>query len=113
MEVKYGNMFDSTLHMQQHPVGARGNATTFLLPWESSLLELQRREDDASDRGAAPIVPRTGRELQYAVQVLLNTNGEDKRDGLKHFIYQVQMNRAKVGKCILGMKRRGRSIYAH
>ena len=34
MEVKYGNMFDTTLHMQRHRVGARGNATTFLLPWD-------------------------------------------------------------------------------
>ena len=33
MEVKYGHMPDSTVHMQRHRVGARGNATTFLLPW--------------------------------------------------------------------------------
>ena len=37
MEVKFGHMLDSQLHMQRHRVGARGNATTFLLPWEAIL----------------------------------------------------------------------------
>ena len=74
MEVKYGNMFDSTLHMQRHRVGARGNATTFLLPWENVLLELQRLEDTNVERGVVPNLPRTGQQLQKAVQVLLKTN---------------------------------------
>ena len=114
MEVKYGNMFDSTLHMQRHRVGARGNATTFLLPWENVLLELQRLEDTNVARGVVPNLPRTGHELQYAVQVLLKTNDEDKREDLKHIIFQAQVNREKVVKCILGMKRRGhRAFYAH
>ena len=112
MEVKYGNMFDSTLHMQRHPVGAR-QCRNFLTAVGKQSTRASASKDDAPDRGAARNVPRTGRELQYAVQVLLKTNSEDKRDGLKHFIYQVQVNRARVGKCILGMKRRGRSIYAH
>ena len=47
MEVKYGNIFDSTLHMQRHRVGARGNVTTFLLPFESLLGELQRLDEKA------------------------------------------------------------------
>ena len=113
MEVKYGNMFDSTLHMQRHRVGARGNATTFLLPWENVLVELQRLEDTHVERGVVPNLPRTGHELLYAVQVLLKTNDEDKREDLKNFIFQAQVNRDKVVRCILGMKRRGHRAFMH
>ena len=63
MEVRYGNMFDSTLHMQRHRVGARGNATTFLLPWESLLLELQRLEESHLHGGSPPDLPWTGKDL--------------------------------------------------
>ena len=70
MEVKYGNLFQSTLHMQRHRVGARGNATTFLLPWESLLEELQRIEENTHQEGNGPDLPRTGKELQYVVQAV-------------------------------------------
>ena len=76
MEVKHGHMLDSTMHIQRHRVGARGNATTFLLPWEGILSELQRLEDEARSHGTGPDLPRTGQELQYVVQVLLKTNDE-------------------------------------
>ena len=70
MEVKYGHMLDSTVHMHRHRVGARGNATTFLLPWETVLSEMQRLDAQASAQGQAPGLPRTGKDLQYIVQVL-------------------------------------------
>ena len=111
MEVKYGNLFDSTLHMQRHRVGARGNATTFLLPWESLLSELQRLEDEANLNNRGPDLPRTGKDLAYVVQVLLKTNDEDKRDSLKNFVFQAQVNRQKVVNFILGMKRRGHRAF--
>ena len=91
MEVKYGNMFDSTLHMQRHRVGARGNATTFLLPWESLLVELQRLESAGAQEGTTLDLPRSGKDLAYVVQVLLKTNDEDERDNLKNFIFQAQV----------------------
>ncbi len=37
MEIKYGHMLDSEVHMHRHRVGARGNATSFMLPWEALL----------------------------------------------------------------------------
>jgi hypothetical protein len=113
MEVKYGNMFDSTLHMQRHRVGARGNATTFLLPWESLLAELGRLEEEGTSQGKGPDLPRTGKDLAYVVQVLLKTNDEDKRDNLKDFVFQAQVNRQKVINLILGMKRRGHRAFMH
>ena len=67
MEVKYGNKFDEAVHMSRHRMGARGNATTFLLPWDSVLLELQRLDDDATAQGAGPDVPRSGSDLAHVV----------------------------------------------
>ena len=64
MEVKYGNLFDTRVHMHRHRVGARGNATSFPLPWQSLLEELQRL-DRARDRQEAPDLPRVGKDLAY------------------------------------------------
>ena len=113
MEVTCGNLLPSKLHMQRHRVGARGNATTFLLPWEGILAELENLDSKASLSGQGPELPRTGKELQYIVQVLLKTCDEDKRDNLKHFIHQAQVNQEKVINCILAMKRRGHRAYVH
>ena len=69
LEVKYGNLFNTKALMQRHRVGARGNATTFPLPWESLLQELQRLDDpDSAQRKIS--LPRSGDELRYVVQVL-------------------------------------------
>ena len=111
MEVKYGNMFDSTLHMQRHRVGARGNATTFLLPWDSLLVELQRIESTAAKNGTPLDLPRSRKDLAYVVQVLLKTNDEEQRENLKNFGFQVQVNRNKIANLILSMKRRGHKAY--
>ena len=88
MEVKYGHLLDSKVHMHRHRVGARGNATTFPLPLDSVLAEMQKLEDQAAKQGQAPDLPRTGSDLRYVVQVLLKTNDEDKRDNLKQFVLQ-------------------------
>ena len=39
MEVKFGNMLDSEVHMHRHRVGARGNVTSFPMPWQALLDE--------------------------------------------------------------------------
>ena len=67
MEVKYGNMFDTQLHMSRHRVGARGNATTFLLPWESILLDLQKLDDEQVELD----LPRTGEQLAHVGALLV------------------------------------------
>jgi hypothetical protein len=111
MEVKHGNMFDSQLHMQRHRVGARGNATTFLLPWENMLAEMQGLEGNAEHLPVVPDLPRSGSQLAYVVQVLLKTNDEEKQEFLKSFILQANANRDKVVRCILGMRARGHRAY--
>ena len=50
MEVKYGNLFDTNVHKQDTRVAARGNATSFLMPWQSILAELSRQEKKGSRR---------------------------------------------------------------
>ena len=104
MELKYGNLFEETAHMHRHRVGARGNATTFLLPWESILSELHRIDREQTEQGHGPNLPRTPAELTYVVQILLKTGNEDEREELKHFMHQANVNRNKVIACILGMK---------
>ena len=113
MEVKYGNMFDSLLNMQRHRVGARGNATTFLLPFESLLGELERLDQESASNAERCDLPRSGHQLRYVVQVLLKTNDEEKRDNLKHFIHQARVRQHKVIEVILAMKRVGHRAYAN
>ena len=74
----YGNLFDTTMHMQRHRVGARGNATSFPMPWQAILGELMRL-DESAERGEAPDLPRTGEGLKHVVQLLLHTSDEDHR----------------------------------
>ena len=80
------------MHMQRHRVGARGNATSFPMPWQSSAAELIRLYESAK-HGEAQDLPRTGEDLKHVVQVLLNASDEDKRDNLKHFIHQAKVRR--------------------
>ena len=44
MEVKYGHLLDTSVHMQDTRVAARGNAISFLIPWQSILAELRKIE---------------------------------------------------------------------
>ena len=108
MEVKYGNMFESGLHMNRHRVGTRGNATTFLLPWDSVLTELQKLEDQEEVLD----LPRTGDQLAHVVHVLLKAHDEDKRADLAQFIHQAHVDRDKVVRVILAAKGRGHRSYA-
>ena len=112
MEAKYGNMFGTTAHMQRHRVGARGNATYFPMSWQAILTELMKLDAEVA-RNVAPSLPRTGEDLKYVVQVLLKTNDEDKRDNLKHFIYQARVRRDVVVKLILSLKACGHRSYLH
>ena len=114
MEVKHGRLFDMQVHMQRHRLGARGNATTFPLPWQLMMKYLQ--ELDATDAGGSvPDLPRSGKELSEYVHVLLKSNdshhedetGSAKKKSLEHFIYQARVRRKVVVQLILGSKARG------
>ena len=53
--------------MNRHRMGARGNATSFPLPWQDLLRQLQDGETD---------LPHTGEALSSFVSVLLKTSDE-------------------------------------
>ena len=98
--------------MQRHRVGARGNATTFPLPWELLLQELQKLDTlHNAQQGAS--LPRTGAELQYVVQVLLKTSDANKTENLRNFIHQATVRKDRVVKLILELKRLGHRAYMH
>ena len=59
LEVKYGNLFNNQMHMHRHRVGARGTATTFPMPWQQLLGELQRLDTEQAE-GNAPDLPKVG-----------------------------------------------------
>ena len=52
LEKKYRKeaVMDTLTHMPRHHVGARGNATSFPLPWEKLLQDLQRIDRKLADR---------------------------------------------------------------
>ena len=55
--------FDEKVHMNRHRMGARGGATSFPLPWQNLLQQLQ---------GDEPDLPHTGAALSSFVNVFLN-----------------------------------------
>ena len=112
LEVKYGNMLNTKALMQRHRVGARGNATTFPLPWELLLQELQKLDTLHNAQQSASL-PRTGAELQYVVQVLLKTSDANKTENLRNFIHQATVRKDRVVKLILELKRLGHRAYMH
>ena len=112
MEVKYGHMLDSTVHMQRHRVGVRGNATTFLLPWEALLAECTRLEEEI-ERRQSPLLPRSGSELASIVQVLLKANDSASQQHMTNFIHQAKVRSDVVVRHILHAKARGHRGYAH
>ena len=55
------NPFDETVHMARHRMGARGNATSFPLPWEVTL----QPHGSAEITQAAVRLPCVGEELSF------------------------------------------------
>ena len=110
LEVKYGNMLDSKIHMHRHRVGARGNVTSFPMPWQTLLAELQRLDVEQSKR-QEPDLPHTGQDLANVVQILLKSSDEETRGGLSRYIHQARVRRAVVVEAILSAKRRQHRAY--
>ena len=97
--------------MQHHRVAARGSATSFPLPWQDLLVQLESN-DDANDAGAGPDLPRSGEELSNFVSILLNTSDEgDTKESLSKFIHQALVRRDVVVGLIEKAKRRGHRAY--
>ena len=112
MEIKYGHLLDTSVHMQDTRVAARGNATSFLMPWQSILAELRKLE--ATDESmASPSLPLSGKDLRSVVQVLLKCNASTQKKNLPKFIHQATVRSEVVVRHIGDMKRRGHRGYIH
>ena len=112
MEVKYGNLVNTSVHMQRHRVGARGNVTSFPLPWQSLLQELQRLDQHHSEQ-TAPDLPRVGKDLAYVVQVMLKTADSKSKPHFERLVHQVTVRRQVVVNRILEAKARQHRAYIH
>ena len=115
LEKKYrGNRaLDETMHANQYRMAARGNVTSFPLPWGDLLQQLHTGEnmEELSDLVS---LPRTGEDLTHVVSVLLKTaDADDSEKGLARLIHQAMVRRDVVVKLIASMKRRGHRAYKH
>ena len=102
------NPFDEKVHMGRHRMGARGNATSFPLPWEAMLQELGRTEAAS----VAPDLPWVGDELADRVSVMLKTRDEDDPKACAHLVHQATVRRGVVVQLIEGAVRRRHRAYA-
>ena len=111
LEKKYRQhrMFDEKAFMNEFRVAARGNATTFPLPWEN-LLDILQATTDAV--GAGTPLPHTGTELKNFVSVILKSNEPvENEESLSKFIHQAVVRRQVVIDLILGALARGHRGY--
>jgi hypothetical protein len=112
MKHRRENPFDSTVHMANHRMGARGNATSFPLPWSSLLAELQRLDAD-QESDTSPDLPWTGAELSDKISVLIKTHDEHDTLSMAQFVHQALVRRDVVLQLIRGAKNRGHRAYAN
>ena len=65
---------DETVQQNKHRMAARGNATSFPLPWQDLMGQLQDSERLVALGQNTPL-PRTGAQLSEVVSILLQTAG--------------------------------------
>lgn len=98
--------------MVRHRMGARGNATTFPLPWTELLLHMQS-SDAASKESEAPDLPVVGEELWSCVSIFLKTNEEQDPKHMASFVHQAHARRDVIVGLIEGAQSRGHRSYRH
>ena len=74
-------MFDSVAGSRDGRLAARGNAASFMLPWQAILRELRRLEKEGR-QGPESAVPRVGEKLGSVVQLLLKINDATTKGNL-------------------------------
>ena len=87
---------DSEYGVNTRRMAARGNATSFALPWQDVLAQLSAAEPDLQNAGEKSLValPRTGSQLAEIVSGLSKASGDDEYVGaLSKFIHQATVRR--------------------
>ena len=95
---------DGYVHGDEHRMAARGNATSFPLPWQDLLKQLS---DGAAMEELRRSVssPRTGQGLTHVVSMLLKASAQDDSDvDMARFIRQAMVQRSYVVKLLETMK---------
>ena len=97
--------------MNRHRMGARGNATSFPLPWNELFKQFKMEEQNAD--AASSILPHSGEVLPNFVSVILKTKKDDDVDGrsLSKFIHQAIVRRRIVILLVGFARRRGHRAY--
>ena len=94
-------------------MAARGNATSFPLPWHDFVQQLQAGDDQTAPSNLIAL-PRTGEYLANFVSALVKTADATESDKyLARLIHQAMVRRDVVVKPIASMKRRGHRAYRH
>ena len=89
----------------EYRLAARGNATSFPLPWVAIMEQLRNAEQrDGLENDVA--LPRSPEEVCNFVFVLLKTNDEDSKDSMAKFVHQAIVRRTVVVELIENMHRR-------
>ena len=113
LEKKYRNerVMDELLQNNARRIAARGNATTFPLPWEQVLAQLQDFEE-SREGTRGPALPRTGEDLSDFVTVLLKSCDEEiTEDSLRRLLHAATVRRAVVIKLIENACARGHRAF--
>ncbi|CAJ1375402.1 unnamed protein product [Effrenium voratum] len=97
------SVYDATAYMPRHRLGARGNVTSYPLPWLDLLAQL------GMEAGNSVALPRTGVELA----VLLRTGGGLGEADAGRFLHQARVRRAVVLALICGAVARKHTAYAN
>ena len=71
---------DEVVHANEHRMAARGNATSFPLPWQDLWTQFSETAK-LEELGKSVSLPRIGEELIHVVSILLKTsNAKDDAD---------------------------------
>ena len=83
--------------MNRHRLCAKGNATTFPLPWEDLLSEFQRLDKKLASSQAAACLPHVGKALSDKIAVIIKIGDKkDKAAMRQHIIHQAVVRRQVV-----------------
>lgn len=111
-KLRSNRSFDEQAHANQYRMAARGNATSFPLPWHDLLQQLHTGDEEASQHRI--VLPRTGEDLANVVSVLLKTaDSKDSDKDLARLVHQAVVRRDVVVQLIASMKKRGHRGYRH
>ena len=105
---------DAELGADYFRMAARGNAASFLLPWEDMLNQLHNA-DHMDDLGNMVSLPRTGMDLANIMSILLKiaSDSDDGNKATAKMIHQATVRRSVVIRLIEHSHSRGHRAYRH